>query len=96
MSPKQATLDLLATLLERIGWAAQPASLREQWDGLMPALLMGYGVTMSAADRAVLRLLHMLLAREQQEQRLQGGAAREASPVSMAGAWISEGPAGTG
>ena len=96
VSAKQVVLDLLATLLERISWVAQPASLTEQWDGLMPALLMGYGGTMSATDRAALRLLRMLLARKQQEQRSQGGAKSEASPASMAGAWVAEGPAGTG
>ena len=95
LSAKQAVLELLATLLERLSWAAEPTSLTDQWDGLVPVLLMGYGATMSAADRAALRLLRMLQARKQQEFSY-GGAESEASPVNVAGAWTSEGPAGTG
>ena len=95
VSAKQAVLDLLATLLERLSWAAEPTSLGDQWDGLVPALLMGYGATTSAMDRAALRLLRMLQARKQQEFSY-GGAESEASPVNMAGTWTSEGPAGTG
>ena len=95
VSAKQAVLDLLATLMERLSWAAEPTSLTKQWDGLVPALLMGYGATMSATDRAALRLLRMLQARKQQEFSY-GGAEIEASPVSMAEAWTPEGPAGAG
>ena len=95
VSAKQAVLDLLAALLERLSWAAESTSLGDQWDGLMPVLLTGYGATMSATDRAALRLLRMLQARKQQEFSC-GGAEREASPVSMARAWTPEGPAGAG
>ena len=95
VSAKQAVLDLLATLLERLNWATEPTSLRDQWDGLVPVLLMGYGASMSATDRAALRLLRMVQARRQQEFPY-GGAESEASPVNVAGAWTPEGPAGTG
>ena len=95
VSAKQAVLDLLATLLERLSWAAESTSLGDQWDGLVPALLMGYGATMSATDRAALRLLRILQARKQQEFSY-GGAESEASPVNVAGAWTPERPAGTG
>ena len=95
VSAKQAVLDLLATLLERLSWAAESTSLGDQWDGLVPALLMGSGATMSATDRAALRLLRILQARRHQEFSY-GGAESEASPVNVAGAWTPEGPAGTG
>ena len=92
MNAKQAMLELLTVLLSSGNSAS--AQLATYWDSLVPALLTGYGATLSCTDQATLRLLFDVTAAKRAQQTSAGAAEDEAS--SNLHAWMTEGVAGVG
>ena len=91
VAAKQAMLELLTAIAGSSSIAS--ARLAAHWGSLAPALLAGYGATLSSTDQAALRLLCILSARR--AQHVSAGADAD-EPASALQAWMSEGAAGVG
>ena len=78
LTPKEGLLQLIRLLLGSHSAQEPCAAISAHWDSLMPILAMGYGATLSRADRAMLRLIRTLSAQKQ------GSAA---NAVDEHGAW---------
>ena len=91
-SAKQAMLEVLMVIVSRDRGAS--ARLAAHWESLMPALLVGYGATLSATDQATLRVLCILNAAKTEQHA--SAAADEDGHPSFLQAWTHEGIAGIG
>lgn len=92
VAAKKAMLELLTVIAGSSRIAS--ARLAAHWDSLAPALLMGYGATLSSTDQAALRLLCVLSAARRPQHVSARADADE--PASALQAWMSEGAAGVG
>ena len=92
VTAKQAMLELLTVILGSVRTAS--ARLAAHWDSLVPALLTGFGATLSSTDQAALRLLFILNA-SRTTQHASAGADGDRHPSNLQ-AWLAEGVAGIG
>lgn len=91
LTPKEGLLHLIRLLLGSHSAHEPCAAMSAHWDSLTPVLAMGYGATLSRADRGMLRLIRTLSVQKQ------GSAA---NAMNEGGAWgklgMTDGVAGMG